>query len=351
MSCPNEDEYKQMISTVQSGHAIRLGAGSFGQVYKVDDYVAKRIAIKDEHDRESYNSEVAVWKELTANGPLKPYLPAFCGARLIKVDLPPEPVAPEEMSPETMKEYWRIFEAWYTDNYDKPRAYAFIFQRFEPVRDLDTLFEEWRLKPISTEKGIELFNALVDGFNLFHKAGYIHRDIKPANILIRDDDLSPIIVDFGLACKTPCNETGVVGTMAYLPQNLLAKNNNSRVNNVCLFPVKAEEVGFLEAMKRRMGCSRKQARKRAVKVKLSNTVAVAKYNRASDRYALSIVLKELISVTDWTEYKEWKQDCEQIVARYRAEIVPFLAASKVPEIQASAGAGRRKTRRRQRQLK
>ena len=340
-----------MMTVVQKRRAIKLGSGAFGQVYRVADYVAKRIIIKDDYDRRSYDAEVATWEELTANGPLKPYLPAFCGAREIDMDLPPRPDMPTGTSPDEMHAHWRALEAWMNATHNKPRAYAFIFQRFEPVRDLEARFGEWRLNPLSAENGIELFNALVGGFNLFHRAGYIHRDIKPANILIRDDDLSPIIVDFGLACKAPCNDTGVVGTPYYLPQNLLERNNANRQNNVCLFPVKAEEVGFLEALRRRMGCSRRRARKTAVRVKLSNTVAVAKYNRASDRYALSLVLKELISVTKWDDYAEWKQDCEQIVARYRAAIVPFLAASKVPKIPAAAegttGGGRRKTRRRQ----
>jgi len=341
-----------MMVAVQKRRAIRLGSGAFGQVYKVGDYVAKRIVIKDDYDKRSYDAEVATWEELTANGPLKPYLPAFCGARQITTDLPPKPDMPVGTSPDEMRAHWRALEAWMNATHGKPRAYAFIFQRFEPVRDLEARFNEWRLAPLSTEKGVELFNALVGGFNLFHRAGYIHRDIKPANILIRDADLSPIIVDFGLACKAPCNETGVVGTPSYLPQNLLERNNANRQNNVCLFPVKAEEVGFLEMLRRRMGCSRKRARKTAVRVKLSNSVAVAKYNRASDRYALSLVLKELISMTNWDGYAGWKEDCERLVGRYRAAIVPFLAASKVPVIPATAegtvpGGSRRKTRRRQ----
>ena len=347
-----------MMVDIQAQRAIKLGSGTFGQVYKINNYVAKRIAIIDEYDRRSYEAEVGVWEGLTANVPLKPYLPAFCGTREIELDLPSRPEIPIGIPPEAMHVHWRALVAWLDATRDKPRAYAFIFQRHEPVRDLETRFEEWRKTPLSTENGIELFNALVSGFNLFHKAGYIHRDIKPANILVRDADLSPIIVDFGLACKAPCKDTEVVGTMSYIPQNLLEKNSLYRQNNVCLFPVKAEEVGFLEAFKRRIGCSRKRALKTSVRVKLSNTVAVAKYNRASDRFALSLVLKELISLTDWTDYAEWKHDCEQIVARYRASIVPFLAASKVPEISAVAegtapaeGGNKRRTRRKRRQLK
>ena len=354
--CPTEEEYEQYMADIEGGRARRLGMGSFGEVYKVGNYVAKRIEIKDDYDRASYAAEVAAWAELTTYAPLKPYLPAFCGSREVDQHLPPRPVKPASRNREEMQSYWAALEIWHAEAYGRVSAYAYIFQKYEPVRDLEKRFEEWHRTPLSVEKGHELFDALIMGFSLFHKGGYIHRDIKPANILIRDADLSPIIVDFGLACKAPCNETGVVGTMAYVPQNLMEKNNNARKNYLVAFPVQPERVGFLQSLKRRMRLSSKTARKSAVRVKLSNTVALAKYNRASDRYAISVILKELISVIDWGEYDDWKRDCEQIVARYRAEIVPFLAASKKPELAAAAtglgtapaeGGNRRRTRRRQ----
>jgi serine/threonine protein kinase len=34
-----------------------------------------------------------------------------------------------------------------------------------------------------------------------HRAGFVHRDIKPANIVLRADDGSPVVLDFGLARK------------------------------------------------------------------------------------------------------------------------------------------------------
>lgn len=45
---------------------------------------------------------------------------------------------------------------------------------------------------------------IVTGIKLVHSKGIIHNDIKPQNIII-DKDLTPKLVDFGLACKTiPC---------------------------------------------------------------------------------------------------------------------------------------------------
>ena len=40
---------------------------------------------------------------------------------------------------------------------------------------------------------------LLDGLEEVHGAGILHRDIKPANIMIRDEDDSPVLIDFGTA--------------------------------------------------------------------------------------------------------------------------------------------------------
>lgn len=304
------------MQLVQDGHAQRLGAGAFGQVYKVGNYVAKRAIIRTSEDILAYNAEVNIWKALTAYGPLKPYIPVYCGSNHVKAAIGP----------------------------GQPEAYAFIFQKYEPVRDLYTRLHEWKTSPLSAGDGIHLFNALVSGFNIFHNAGYVHRDIKPANILIRDRDLSPAIVDFGMVCRAGECETGLSGTMSYLPQNLMYKNDEDRVNDICEFPVKPEEVGFLESLRRGMGCSRGSRRSKAiaVRVKLTDKLALPTYNRASDRYSLSLVLKELVDVIDWAEYGEWKQECVDLIKRYRAGVLPFLAAASVKR----AEGGRHRTARR-----
>jgi len=342
MDCPNTAEIKELMQLVQDGHAQRLGAGGFGEVYKVGNYVAKRVIIKDQFDIMAYNAEVKTWKALTAYSPLKPYLPVYCGSNHIKIEMPPAP-PPINTSKGSVTRQRAEIGNWITAVYGKPQAYAFIVQKYEPVRDLYDRLEEWKTTPLDAGNGLQLFNALVSGFNIFHNAGYIHRDIKPANILIRERDLSPIIVDFGLACKADECETYVAGTMSYLPQNLLEKNDEDRVNNVCNFPVVPEQVGFLEGLRRTMGCSRGSRRSKAtsVHVKLSDKLAHPTYNRASDRYSLSLVLKELVDVIDWAEYGEWKQECVDLIKRYRAGVVPFLAASSVKRVE-----GGRKTRRR-----
>ena len=40
---------------------------------------------------------------------------------------------------------------------------------------------------------------ILDGLEVVHGADFLHRDIKPANIIIRDEDDSPVLLDFGAA--------------------------------------------------------------------------------------------------------------------------------------------------------
>ena len=40
---------------------------------------------------------------------------------------------------------------------------------------------------------------ILDGLAVVHSADFLHRDIKPGNIIIRDEDKSPVLLDFGAA--------------------------------------------------------------------------------------------------------------------------------------------------------
>ena len=40
---------------------------------------------------------------------------------------------------------------------------------------------------------------ILNGLAMVHSADFLHRDIKPANIIIRDEDNSPVLLDFGAA--------------------------------------------------------------------------------------------------------------------------------------------------------
>lgn len=45
----------------------------------------------------------------------------------------------------------------------------------------------------------DVFSQLCDGLAALHQHKIVHRDLKPANIRLREQDSSPVIIDFGLA--------------------------------------------------------------------------------------------------------------------------------------------------------
>ena len=72
---------------------------------------------------------------------------------------------------------------------------------------------------------LRLLATVAEGLFDAHSRGVVHRDVKPANILVRDD-LSPVLIDFGLARdhfeKVSLTGSGAaVGTIAYMaPEQL-----------------------------------------------------------------------------------------------------------------------------------
>ena len=53
--------------------------------------------------------------------------------------------------------------------------------------------------PLSEAGLKEILYPILDGLAAVHEAGILHRDIKPLNIVIRDEDSSPVLLDFGAA--------------------------------------------------------------------------------------------------------------------------------------------------------
>ena len=55
---------------------------------------------------------------------------------------------------------------------------------------------KWRLREAELQS---ILYPILDGLEVVHGAEFLHRDIKPANIIIRDEDNSPVLLDFGAA--------------------------------------------------------------------------------------------------------------------------------------------------------
>ena len=46
---------------------------------------------------------------------------------------------------------------------------------------------------------LRLLEEILSGLAVIHKAGYVHRDIKPGNLMLREEDGSAVLLDFGAA--------------------------------------------------------------------------------------------------------------------------------------------------------
>ena len=77
-----------------------------------------------------------------------------------------------------------------------------------------------RLSPRYRRRMLRLLADVAAGLHVAHERGVVHRDVKPGNVLVRDD-LSPVVIDFGLARdqqnRVSFTQSGMaMGTLAYM---------------------------------------------------------------------------------------------------------------------------------------
>jgi serine/threonine-protein kinase len=63
----------------------------------------------------------------------------------------------------------------------------------------ETLKESLARGPLPVERAVEIGAALARAVAHAHAHGVLHRDLKPANVVVRAEDGSPVVMDFGLA--------------------------------------------------------------------------------------------------------------------------------------------------------
>lgn len=101
-----------------------------------------------------------------------------------------------------------------------PEGYQYLIQMEyidgEPMNKVREL-----IKPEIKSINLKLLKVL----EYIHSKGIIHRDIKPENIMIRNESLEPVLIDFGLSCKLGVIEYGCkkanVGTPLYFSPSVL----------------------------------------------------------------------------------------------------------------------------------
>ena len=64
----------------------------------------------------------------------------------------------------------------------------------------ETLADRLSREPYLEEPALQrLLEEVLSGLAVMHEAGYVHRDIKPGNLMLREEDGSAVVLDFGAA--------------------------------------------------------------------------------------------------------------------------------------------------------
>jgi beta-lactam-binding protein with PASTA domain/serine/threonine protein kinase len=98
-------------------------------------------------------------------------------------------------------------------------GHMFLAMEYVPGQ---TLREVMRAEgPLTPRAALDIMAPVLQALGAAHRAGIIHRDVKPENIILREDDGTVKVADFGLARavsnQTSTSQTGVLlGTVAYL---------------------------------------------------------------------------------------------------------------------------------------
>ena len=184
--CPTFDTILSQLAT-----ATLLGRGAQGSVYKVNDFVLKKVNIRDEKTRRLFDGESKALLALSTNQLTRQFLPELC---------------------------------WIHTTSET----GYILQKYEPVISLKELIESSPPKSLPFETGFAIYRNLRFGIGRFGKVGFLHRDIKPENILIRTSTPEamkiPIFIDFGLAIPLTEMKTAIkAGTPEFMSPNMVPR--------------------------------------------------------------------------------------------------------------------------------
>jgi serine/threonine protein kinase len=96
------------------------------------------------------------------------------------------------------------------------------------ARDLNSYLKQQG--KLAEPEAIAIIAKIGEALSCVHQQNILHRDIKPHNILLRRSDLSPIIIDFGLARELMPELTmqrmTSNGTRFYMPVEQYQENGN-----------------------------------------------------------------------------------------------------------------------------
>ena len=169
------------VYTIES----ELGHGGFGIVYRARHQVLGLVAIKEYLPLEFALREGKSVNPLSteSQGYFEEGMDRFLGEarQLVKFRIHPSIVS--------CRDFFRA------------NGTAYLVMDFEEGLPLSRLLQvrEAEGRPFDEPGLLGVMIPLLEGLAWVHAAGVLHRDIKPGNILIRKEDGSPVLIDFGAA--------------------------------------------------------------------------------------------------------------------------------------------------------
>ncbi|VEP18477.1 Serine/threonine-protein kinase C [Hyella patelloides LEGE 07179] len=118
-----------------------------------------------------------------------------------------------------------------------PELYAYFSEngQFYLVQEWiegETLAQKWqRQGNLTAEEVIRILTQIIPVLDFIHSRKIVHRDIKPENIILRSDNFSPVLIDFGavkeaVATTVKHNSnsaySAAIGTPGYMPSEQAA---------------------------------------------------------------------------------------------------------------------------------
>ena len=161
-----------------------LGAGGFGITYRAyDAHLDKFVAIKE-----------YLPVEFATRTAASTVVPQFrCGCPGLPLGVDPVPGRGTHISTvrpsAILTRYIRFFEGP-----TAPRTWC--WSMWKGRRWQIRLTRERQLPEESLQR---LLDEVLSGLEVMHEAGYVHRDIKPGNLMLREEDGSAVVLDFGAA--------------------------------------------------------------------------------------------------------------------------------------------------------